>query len=290
MKIIDLHVHSIVSDGSYTPTELARLAAAKGLAGFALTDHESIQGIDEAAGEARRLGVSFLPGIEISVEYYERRLHILALGFDAGHPAFLELYKRIRSVKEAKIPDLIAGIRERGIEISEDVVRLHAAGRIDRYAIMRYLVGLKLFDRAQPLWDQYINPVVRELGIDGDVPAEEVFSAVHAAGGITSLAHFHKRIGLKGLTRAEQELDIASLHHMGLDGMERWYPSYTQEDADFAAHLIEKYGLLPTGGTDFHGTNRVGIELGSGYENNMAVPWSVFEAIAERTRGAVLAE
>ena len=92
--------------------------------------HESIQGIDEAAGEARRLGVSFLPGIEISVEYYERRLHILALGFDAGHPAFLELYKRIRSVKEAKIPDLIAGIRERGIEISEDVVRLHGLAGI----------------------------------------------------------------------------------------------------------------------------------------------------------------
>ena len=290
MKMIDLHVHSIVSDGSYTPTEIAGLAAEKGLAGFALTDHESIQGIDEAAAAAHRLGVSFLPGIEISVEYRERRLHILALGFVPEHPAFVELYQKIRSVKEAKIPELIAGIRARGIEISEDVVRLHAAGRIDRYAIMRYLVGLRLFDRAQPLWDQYINPVVRELGIDGDVPAAEVFAAIHAAGGITSLAHFHKRIGLKGLSRAEQEAAIRELHELGLDGMEQWYPSYTDEDAAFAAQLIAKYGLLPTGGTDFHGTNRVGIELGSGFENNLAVPWSVFAAIGKRTRGAVLAD
>ena len=68
MKTIDLHVHSIVSDGSYTPAEIARLAAQKGLGGFALTDRESIQGIDEAAGEARRLGVSFLPGVEMGVE------------------------------------------------------------------------------------------------------------------------------------------------------------------------------------------------------------------------------
>ncbi len=289
MKTIDLHVHSIVSDGSYTPAEIARLAAQKGLGGFALTDHESIQGIDEAAGEARRLGVSFLPGIEISVEYQGRRLHILGLGFDAQAPAFLELYHKIRAIKEAKIPELIEGIRARGIEISEDVVRLHAAGRIDRYAIMRYLVGLRLFDRAQPLWDQYINPVVRELGIDQDVSAEEVFAAVHAAGGITSLAHFHKRIGLKGLTREEQEQAVSHLHDMGLDGMERWYPSYTDDDAAFAARLIAKYDLLVTGGTDFHGTNRAGIELGSGYENNMAVPWSVFQAIAGQTRGAVLA-
>ena len=72
--------------------------------------------------------------------------------------------------------------------------------------------------------------------------------------------------------------------------MEQWYPSYTDEDAAFAAQLIAKYGLLPTGGTDFHGTNRVGIELGSGFENNLAVPWSVFAAIGKRTRGAVLAD
>ena len=96
---------------------------------------------------------------------------------------------------------------------------------------------------------------------------------------MTSLAHFHKAIGLKGLDHHEQEQAILRLHEMGLDGMERFYPNYTPEDETFAAYMIEKYQLLPTGGTDFHGTNRPGIEMGTGVEGNMRVPYSFLENI-----------
>ena len=120
---------------------------------------------------------------------------------------------------------------------------------------------------------------MRELGLDQNMPAEEALPAIHAAGGVTSLAHFHKNIGLKGLSRAEQEEAIARLHALGLDGMERWYPNYTAEDSAFAAHMIEKYGLLVTGGTDFHGSNRPQIEMGHGIAGNMAIPYEVYTKI-----------
>ena len=136
-----------------------------------------------------------------------------------------------------------------------------------------------LYDRAQPLWDHYLDPAVRELGLDQNMPVEEALPVIHEAGGVTSLAHFHKKIGLKGLSRAEQEAAIARLHAMGLDGMERWYPNYTQEDSDFAAHMIEKYHLLVTGGTDFHGSNRPQIEMGHGIAGNMAIPYEAYTKI-----------
>ena len=281
--MIDLHVHSLISDGSYMPAALARLAKQRGLQAFALTDHESIAGDAEAAAEAERLGIDFLPGMEMTVDYQERRLHIVCLGFSAEQEEFQKLYRKIRSIKEARMDELIAGIAAKGVTISRELVKEHAIGNIlDRYAVMRYLVSLRLYDHAQPLWDNYINPVVEALGLDYNVTAEEALPAIRAAGGVTSLAHFHKKLGLGNLSREEQEQAIVELHALGLDGMERFYPSYTEEDAAFAERMIRKYDLLPTGGTDFHGTNRPGIELGTGWQKNIDVPYQYYENIAAK--------
>ena len=250
-----------------------------GLSAFALTDHDNIAGNEEAAAAAKEQGLDFINGMELTADFMGRKLHIVCLGFDAEHPAFQKLYERIRSVKEGKIPEIIDYVRAKGIDISLEKVQPFAFGKLDRYAIMRYLVSLHLYDRAQPLWDNYLDPAVRELGLDQNMPAEEALPAIHAAGGVTSLAHFHKNIGLKGLSRAEQEEAIARLHALGLDGMERWYPNYTAEDSAFAAKMIEKYGLLVTGGTDFHGSNRPQIEMGHGIAGNMAIPYEVYTKI-----------
>ena len=283
--MIDLHVHSLISDGSYMPAALARLAKQRGLQAFALTDHESIAGDAEAAAEAERLGIDFLPGMEMTVDYQERRLHIVCLGFSAEQEEFQKLYRKIRSIKEARMDELIAGIAAKGVTISRELVKEHAIGNIlDRYAVMRYLVSLRLYDHAQPLWDNYINPVVEALGLDYNVTAEEALPAIRAAGGVTSLAHFHKKLGLGNLSREEQEQAIVELHALGLDGMDRFYPSYTEEDAAFAERMIRKYDLLPTGGTDFHGTNRPGIELGTGWQGNIHVPYQYYENIAAKKR------
>ena len=273
MKYVDLHVHSLVSDGSMRPEELAAHAAERGLAAFALTDHDNIAGDAAAWQAAARLGLGFLPGMELSVRFRGRKLHIVCLGFAADSPEFLKLYRKVRAGKEAKIPEIIAYIAAKGIPIREEDVETFAYGPLDRYAIMRYLVSLHLYDHAQPLWDNYLDPAVKALGL---------------ASGVTSLAHFHKRIGLKGLTRAEQERAVCDLQALGLDGMEAWYPNYSEEDRAFAAHLIGKYHLLPTAGTDYHGANRPDIALGSGLSAKNAISSAIFDGVASRVRRVLL--
>ncbi len=289
MGNIDLHVHSLVSDGSFQPVGLVEEAERQGLSAFALTDHDSTAGNAEAAEAAEASGIGFLPGMELSVEYRGRQLHIVCLGFDCEHPAFQRMYRWIRSVKEAKIPEIVEYVRQKGMDISMEEVRKHSYGRaVDRYTVMRYLVSLRMYERAQPIWDHYLNPAVEEMGLNINITAEEALPVIHEAGGITSLAHFHKNIGLKGMTRAEQEQVIVHLHGMGLDGMERWYSNYSPEDAAFAAAMIEKYHLLSTAGTDFHGENRPDVVMGHGVRDNMAIPYELFMDLLPHCRKYVL--
>ncbi|WP_033171276.1 PHP domain-containing protein [Selenomonas sp. ND2010] len=283
MKFVDLHVHSLVSDGSFCPEELAKQASAAGLSAFTLTDHDNIAGNEAAAAAAKAAGLEFINGMELSAEYNGRKIHIVCLGFDPEHPSFQLIYQRIRSIKEGRIPEMIDFVAHKGVDISLEKVKEFAQGRpIDRYAIMRYLVSLQLYDRAQPLWDNYLDPAAVALGLDVNITAEEALPRIREAGGVTSLAHFHKDIGLKGLTRKEQETAILHLHSMGLNGMERFYPNYSADDAAFAGYMIEKYDLMPTGGTDFHGANRPNVAMGTGIGGNMAVPYEFFTGVQKR--------
>lgn len=284
MKKIDLHVHSLVSDGSFTPSELAVHAKEQGLSAFALTDHDVMAGCAEAAEAASAAGVEFINGMELTADFQGLKIHVVCLGFDANHSAFQSMYKKIRAIKEGRIEDIIEFVRRKGVDISlKKVQEFTYKGLLDRYAVMRYLVSLHLYDRAQPLWDNYLDPAVVELGLNYNITAEEALPIIHEAGGVTSLAHFHKNIGLGKLeSRQQQEQAIVELHRLGLDGMERFYPNYSVEDAEFAAKMIAKYDLMPTGGTDFHGTNRPGIEMGSGLNGNMAVPYAFYEEVKSR--------
>ncbi len=284
MKKIDLHVHSLVSDGSFKPGELAEHAKEQGLAAFALTDHDVMAGCAEAAAAASAAGVEFINGMEMTMDFKGLKIHVVCLGFDEKHTGFQSMYKKIRAIKEGRIEDIIEFVHRKGVDISlEKVQEFTYMGILDRYAVMRYLVSLHLYDRAQPLWDNYLDPAVVELGLNYNITAEEALPIIHEAGGVTSLAHFHKNIGLGNLdSRQQQEQAIVELHRLGLDGMERFYPNYSAEDAEFAAQMIKKYDLLPTGGTDFHGTNRPGIEMGSGMNGNITVPYAFFEGVKER--------
>lgn len=284
MKKIDLHVHSLVSDGSFKPGELAEHAKEQGLAAFALTDHDVMAGCAEAAAAASAAGVEFINGMEMTMDFKGLKIHVVCLGFDEKHTGFQSMYKKIRAIKEGRIEDIIEFVHRKGVDISlEKVQEFTYMGILDRYAVMRYLVSLHLYDRAQPLWDNYLDPAVVELGLNYNITAEEALPIIHEAGGVTSLAHFHKNIGLGNLdSRQQQEQAIVELHRLGLDGMERFYPNYSAEDAEFAAQMIAKYDLMPTGGTDFHGTNRPGIEMGSGMNGNITVPYAFFEGVKER--------
>lgn len=280
MKIIDLHVHSTMSDGTYTPTELIELADRHKIAALTVSDHDTIDGLDEAEQAVRDKNVEFIPGMEVSVDYMGRTIHVVALGFTRTAPAFLKLYKNIRYHKEMGMEEVIAEINKMGVDITMEKVQpfVHN-GHMERYAIMRYLKSLSITEKLQGIWDKYINPTIKKLGLDKNVEIGELAEGIHQSGGVISLAHFHKLIGLKGLNRLEQERAIKELHESGLDGMEKYYSNYSEDDKAFAAKMIEKYDLLPTGGSDFHGKNRPGVELATGIDNNLAIPYTIYENI-----------
>ena len=282
MKYIDLHVHSDASDGTMSPSELVEHAKEQGLSAFALTDHDCIYGDEKTWEEAGKRGLGFLPGMELTALFHGRKIHVVCLGMDAENPGFRQIYRKLRANKEAKIAEIVEYVRNQGIDISLEKVEPYGFGRpLDRYSIMRYMVSLHMYDRAQPIWDNYLNPAVQALGLNAVVSIEDALPVIHEAGGVSSLAHYHKQIGLKGLTREEQKRAILELHDMGLDGMERWYPNYTKEDAEFAAYMIDEYRLLATAGTDFHGGNRPEVKLGKGLEDHLMISYELFERIAD---------
>lgn len=281
--LVDLHVHSCISDGSKSPRELVELVKQRQMAGFALTDHDLINGLDEAEKAAKELGVRFLPGIELTVNFRSRRIHVVAYGFDRESYAFKNLYRMIRANKERGMEEVVNFVRDQGVDLTVDEVRAAmTSDAFDVYAIMRCITRRFPDSKVMPLWDKYIYSALSYLGLDIDISPKVAIQAIHKAGGVLSLTHFHKRIGLQGLSRKEQEESIAALAEQGLDGMEKYYPSYTADDQAFAAALIEKFKLMPTGGTDYHGDNRSDTDLGTGIRNNTAIPVEIMDGVEAR--------
>lgn len=280
--MIDLHVHTTMSDGTYTPAGIARLAKERGVEAFSITDHDMIDGNAEAAEEAKKLGVEFVNGMELTLGYKGRRLHVVCLGFDMESVAFKELYTKLRGLKEGKLDNVIEHIHNKGVDIDRKTVEKYVSSRLDRYTIMRCLVDVMQTSNIQHLWDNYVDPAIREVGNSEEISLEEGLALMKKAGGVTSLAHYHKKIGLKTFEQGEREDIMKYFISCGLDGMERYYPNYTQEDSDFAGYLIEKYNLMATGGSDFHGDNRRTVEFGTGTDNNLNVPYAFWQDIMKR--------
>ncbi|CUH97274.1 hypothetical protein P22_3401 [Propionispora sp. 2/2-37] len=278
MELIDLHTHSHFSDGTLSPRTLIKLAAQSNIRAVALTDHDIIEGIAEARQAAGDYGVEFLPGIEVSARYQDgKMLHILGLGIDIHHPVFLAAYRKMRKHRDASIAGILKYIASQHIYIERDMLMPFIAGQyLDRFAILRYFMHHKLCPEIQQVWDRYMDPV--PYGENELWTVEEALAIIRAAGGRSFLAHYTKRIGLAGYTLPEMEAHVRYLKSMGLDGIERYYPSFSRNETEYADYLIEKYQLLPSGGTDFHGLNRKEVQLGIG-SGDFAVPYRVYEDI-----------
>lgn len=274
--MIDLHTHTTITDGTLTPKELIQKAKEIGLSAVAITDHDSIEGLDEAQSEADRLGIRLVKGIEFSVAYGENRLiHVLGLGIDPQNERFREMYIRFKQERSERLSHIFRKLQTQGVVIERKSVEKYVAnGFMDRQAIAKYLVAEGYVSSMLDAWINYLDPINY---IDGELlTPKEVFSAIHAAGGKAFLAHYHLVIGLKGYSDIEAHARLEELKGWGLDGMEYYYPSFSQEDTLRCAEFVEHFGFLKSGGTDFHGENREHIELGVG-EGDFSVPDEVLE-------------
>ncbi|MCA9726899.1 MAG: PHP domain-containing protein [Candidatus Eisenbacteria bacterium] len=243
---IDLHLHTVFSDGQRTPAELVDLLAATGVRTAALTDHDTLEGIELFEEAARPQGIGVIPGVEVSVEHEGQDLHILAYWVDRRNPALAAMLQRVRDSRRLRLHAMVSRLHEIGIPVEEKEVLGRAAGAA---SVGRVHLAQELVEKG---WVGHHGDVFRYyIGADGPayrpkqtVGIEECLETIRAAGGLAVLAH-------PGVYQLEGVLD--RLLAGGLDGLEVWHPSHTAEDMTRFAALAQEHGLLQTGGTDYHG-------------------------------------
>lgn len=247
--IADLHTHSTASDGQYAPAELVRLAKERGLEVFALTDHDTLDGLDEAAGAGEALGLQVVRGVELSADEYPN-LHILGYGFSQEAPGLREKCEEFKHGRENRKYCIQEFLQSKGVYVPLAEVDAEAAGGIvGRPHFARVMLRHGCADTWKEVFDRYLDTEEFHIFDGRKPPVRECIEAIRMAGGTASLAHPYQT-GLDG-ERLESLLQV--LIGYGLEAVECFYPKYTKEQASFYLHLAEKYGLRVTGGSDFHG-------------------------------------
>lgn len=266
MSKVDLHMHSCVSDGRYAPAELIARAAAAGLQVIALTDHDNVDGIPAALEAAQKFpNLRVIPGVEISTEEPEGEVHVLGYFIDCGNPELLAALEKSRESRVGRAHAMLEKLAGLGMPLEwKRVQQIAGDGTIGRPHIAQALLEKGYIATLKEAFEKYIadgGPAyVERIKI---TPAETV-ELISRAGGIAVLAHplTSKRIrGASGTTALEPktakldepEATIARLKKNGLAGIEAYYGEYTQEQVQSLLKLAEKYGLLATGGSDYHG-------------------------------------
>jgi predicted metal-dependent phosphoesterase TrpH len=281
---VDLHTHSTASDGTDTPTQLVRRAKAAGLTALALTDHDTTAGIAEAASEADRLGLDFLPGIEISASYPRPGvMHLLGYGIDPEHPALLSLIDRLQATRDARNAFLLEELNAVGVRISmDDLVAVAGgpehAGCIGRPHFAKVLFLKGYIPHVNAAYKYYLGNTGRFRFDRREPEPAEAIEAVHAAGGIVSLAHPKQ---LRKDNFAQLACEVQSLVDQGLDAIEVIYNDHRESFVAELKELCRRHALLRTGGSDYHGHAKKWITLGRcGLRRR--VPRKLYERLVQR--------
>jgi len=280
MNIVDLHVHSNKSDGSFTPAELVDYALKKGLSAFALTDHDTTDGIDEALEAAEGKPVEVIPGIEFSTEYKGQDVHIVGLYMDYKSDFFrrrLVNFVRGRSIRNQ---EMCRRLTAHGFPVTYGELAAEFPGCvITRAHYARFMQSRGYVKTVKEAFDKYIGD-----GCPCFVPRKKItpmraVEIILKAGGFPILAHpllYH-------FSPKELEELVSLLKEMGLQGIEALYSTHTPADEREIRALAAKYGLCISGGSDFHGIAKPGLDLATGY-GRLFIPEKVLDHIKERRR------
>jgi predicted metal-dependent phosphoesterase TrpH len=256
---IDLHTHSTASDGTTAPAEIPLLAAGAGLDVVALTDHDTLAGLPEAARAAAAAGVELVPGVEISCRLGEAEVHLLGFFVDPGHAALAGELELIRDDRSRRAVRMVGLCRELGAAISLDQVRAIAAGApLGRPHVAAALVAAGVVPDARAAFtDDWLGDGGRADVPKHVLPATRAVALVRAAGGVAVLAHPRS-----SRRRAEvSDAQLGELAGAGLAGVEADHPEHPAEVRRALRALAAELGLLVTGSSDFHG-DRKPVRLG----------------------------
>ena len=257
------------------PRELIELADRQGLAGVALTDHDTIAGLDEAADAAvGMVELTFMPGIELSAVSHKGTLHILGYGFEPAHPAMTDLTRQLRESRDNRNPRMIIRMRELGVDISMADVLAEAgvdqalnaddpAYRpprvISRIHMANVLCKKKYAKNVSDAFTRYLGPDAPAFVDKEQLAPAEAIAAVHEAGGLAFVAH---PVHLEFQNFSEAERMIRQLVAAGADGVEVYHSDHNDLQTRFFLDLTKQLNLLPCGGSDFHGQAKQHVQLG----------------------------
>lgn len=246
----DLHTHSTASDGQYTPAQLAGMAKKEGLAVWALTDHDTLDGLEEAVQAGESQGIRVLQGIELSAKEYHT-FHILGLCVDPAAPALAGLCQDMRAGRDERGLRMVAYLKEKGMEIPLEEVKELAGGNIvGRPHFAQVLTRHGFVSSNREAFDRYLDTEEFHQRVERPKPvARTCVETIRAAGGKASLAHPYQI----GVENEELERIVRELADCGLEAIECFYPQHTPEQQEFYLSLARKYHLHVTGGSDFHG-------------------------------------
>ncbi len=264
----DLHTHTTASDGQYAPGELVRLAKERGLQVLAVTDHDTIAGVEEAMAAGKALGLRVIRGVELSAKDHHN-CHILGYGFRDGDTELARLCEKFRIGRDERKYQIVNFLREKGVDIDlAEVEELVGGEVVARPHFAQVLVRRGYVSTNREAFDRYLDTEeFREKVKRFKADARTCVEAIKAAGGKASLAHPYQM----GLWEDELEELVARLKDWGLDAIECYYPKYTLEQQKFYLYLAKKYQLYQTGGSDFHGERvKPDVQLA---EIDLALDW-----------------
>ena len=243
---VDLHLHTTVSDGHLTPRELIRRAHANGVRTLAVTDHDTTDGLAEARAEADALGLTLIPGIELSTDLGPIGVHVLGYFLRYDDPALQARLRPMRDDRLSRAYGMVARLGELGYPISIDrVLEIAGDGSVGRPHVAQALLEAGYVGSIGEAFDRFLADHGPAYVERMKLSPQDAIVLIHAHGGVTSVAHPYDAPDVDAL--------IAELATAGLDGIETYYQGYDPERVEHLLGLTRQYGLVPTGGSDYHG-------------------------------------
>jgi predicted metal-dependent phosphoesterase TrpH len=275
---IDLHAHSNASDGSDSPTRLIELAIERGLSSLALTDHDTQAGLTEAASVAEKHGIELIPGTELSLNFDGGGMHLVVLFLQPGTGPLQDRLEGLQSGRSGRNQRIVDILNANGMEMTLSEVEADAGGgSVGRPHIASVMVAKGYVDTIRSAFDEWLgNDRPAYVGRDRLDP-EEGIGLARQSGAVPILAHPHTL----AVHRSNEMAGLLDrLREAGLVGLEATYSSYRRHEREGYAALARRFGLIPSGGSDYHGTYKPGLDLGVGY-GDLVVPDSILDELRE---------
>ncbi|MBQ4542879.1 MAG: PHP domain-containing protein [Clostridia bacterium] len=277
MGLIDLHTHSLCSDGAQPPADVVRTAKAAGLSAIALSDHDCVDGVPEAMEEGKKLGIEVVPAVELSAQS-DTELHILGYFIDIHNKKLKDAMEYALQVRVERQFESCRKLQEQGFDITIDEVKAEAHGNpvICRAHIAQIMVRKGYAQSVKDAFSKYLSVGCYAYSNREALTGPEAVSLIREAGGIAVAAHLH----LIKLPDEQLREYLKTLIPYGLNGVEGYYTDYTPDMEVRYRSMAKELGLVISGGTDYHGANKPHIAIGKG-RGELEIPYSVLEGIKE---------